>query len=139
MQIRELDLKELYTAYSVLKQLRLELSYKEFEDLIYDMRYMEYKMFGIMNGEELITYAGVCVQTNLYHKRHLYVFDLVSDEKYRSMGYGKMMLEYLDDYAKMCMCKNIVLSSNIEREKAHEFYENHGFERKSFIFLKPVS
>lgn len=139
MQIRELDLKELYTAYGVLKQLRQELSYKEFEDLIYDMRYMEYKMFGIMNGEELITYAGVSVQTNLYHKRHLYVFDLVSDEKYRSMGYGKMMLEYLDDYAKTCMCENIVLSSSFEKEKAHEFYENHGFEKKSFIFLKPVS
>ena len=138
MQIRELNLKELYTVYDVIKQLRVSLSYKEFEDLIYDMRHMEYKMFGIMNGEELITYAGVSVQTNLYYNRHLYVFDLVSDEKYRSKGYGKMMLEYLDDYAKTCMCKNIVLSSSFEKEKAHGFYENNGFKRKSFIFLKPV-
>ena len=139
MQIRELDLKELYTAYDVLVQLRDELSYKEFEDLIYDMRHMEYKMFGIMDGEELITYAGVAVQTNLYHKRHLYVFDLVSDEKYRSGGYGAMMLEYLEDFAKTCMCENIVLSSNFEREKAHIFYEKNGFDKKSHIFLKSVS
>lgn len=138
MQIRELDLKELYTAYDVVKQLRTALSYKEFEDLIYDMRHMDYKMFGIMDGEELITYAGVAVQTNLYNKRHLYVFDLVSDEKYRANGYGAMMLEYLEDYAKTCMCENIVLSSGFEKEKAHKFYEKNRFEKKGFVFLKRI-
>lgn len=134
MQIRELNLKELDTAYNVIKQLRTELLYKEFEDLIYDMRHMEYKMFGIMDGEELITYAGVAVQTNLYHKRHLYVFDLVSDNKFRNVGYGKMMLDYLEDYARTCMCENIVLSSGFAREKAHQFYDKNGFEKKSYVF-----
>ena len=138
MQIRELNLKELYTVYDVLKQLRVALTYEEFEDLIYDMRHMEYKMFGVMDGEKLITYAGVAVQTNLYHKRHLYVFDLVTDEKYRAKGYGKMILDYLLDYAKTCLCENIVLSSGFEKEKAHLFYEKNGFEKKSFVFLKTV-
>jgi hypothetical protein len=113
MQIRELNLKELYSAYDVVKQLRSELSYEEFEDLIYDMRHMEYKMFGILDGEKLITYAGVAVQTNLYDKRHLYVFDLVSDEKYREKDYTKMMIEYLNDYSKTCMCQKVVFSHSI--------------------------
>ncbi len=138
MQIRELDLKELYTVYDVIKQLRSGLSYKEFEDLIYDMRHMDYKMLGLMDGEVLITYAGVAIQTNLYHKRHLYVFDLVTDDTYRSQGYGKMMLEYLRDFAKVGMCENIVLSSGFKREEAHRFYESYGFEKKSFIFLKTL-
>jgi len=138
MQIRELDLKELYTVYDVLKQLRVDLSYKEFEDLIYDMRHMEYKMIGVMDGEKLISYAGVAVQTNFYHKRHLYVFDLVTDAKFRAKGYGKMMLDYLVDYAKMGMCENIVLSSAFEKEKAHLFYEKNGFYKKSFVFLKSL-
>lgn len=138
MQIRELDLKELVTVFDVLSQLRTELDYDEFEDLIYEMRSMEYKMIGIMDGETLLCYAGVAVQTNLYHKRHLFVFDLVTDEKYRGNGYGKMMLEYLHDYAKMGMCKNIVLSSGFQREEAHKFYEKNGFAKKSFVFLKSV-
>jgi GNAT superfamily N-acetyltransferase len=62
----------------------------------------------------------------------------VSDEKYRSGGYGAMMLEYLEDYAKTCMCENIVLSSSFERENAHKFYEKNGFDKKSYIFLKRV-
>jgi len=138
MQIRELDLKELYTAYDVLKQLRVNLSYDEFEDLIYNMRDMQYKMIGIFDGEKLITYAGVNISTNLYHKRHLFVYDLVTDEKYRAKKYGKMMLEYLHDYAKMGMCENIVLSSGLEKTDAHRFYENNGFSKKSFVYLKSV-
>ena len=138
MQIREIDLKELYTVYDVLKQLRKELSYKEFEDLIYDMRHMDYKMIGIMDEDKLITYSGVNIQTNFYHKRHLYVFDLVTDEKYRGQKYGKMMLDYLVDYAKVGMCENIVLSSGFEREDAHRFYSQNGFLKKSFVFLKAI-
>ena len=138
MQIRELDLKELYTVYDVLSQLRTELSYKEFEDLIYDMRYMEYKMIGIMEKEQLLCYAGVAVQTNLYHKRHLFVFDLVTDEKFRGQGYGKMMLEYLKDYAKMGMCEKIVLSSGLLRKDAHKFYEKYNFDKKSYVFIKNI-
>ena len=138
MQIRELNLKELQTVYEVVSQLRDTLSYKEFEDLIYDMRDMQYKMIGIMDGEILITYAGVCVQTNLYHKRHLFVFELVTDEKYRGQKYGKMMLDYLLDYAKMGMCENIVLSSGLEKEEADSFYKQNGFSKKSFVFLKSI-
>jgi GNAT superfamily N-acetyltransferase len=96
-------------------------------------------MIGIMDREELITYAGVAVQTNFYHKRHLYVFDLVTDKKYQGKGYGKMMLDYLVDYARMGMCENIVLSSGFVREDAHKFYEKNGFDKKSFIFLKTLN
>ena len=138
MQIRELDLKELDVAYEVASQLRTQLSYKEFEDLIYDMRHMEYKMMGIFEKETLVVYAGVATQTNLYHNRHLYVFDFVTREQNRGRGYGKMMLDYLVDYAKVEMCENLVLSSGFERTQTHSFYEKNGFEKKSFVFLKTI-
>lgn len=138
MQIRELDLKELLTAYEVVSQLHTSLTYKEFEDLIYDMRHMEYKMIGIMDGDNLITYAGVAIQTNLYHKRHLFVYELVTDKKYIDKDYGKMMLDYLNDYAKMGMCKNIVLSSSFEMEDSHSFYNKNSFTKKGYIFLKSI-
>ena len=133
-----MTLKELYTVYELLKQLRVDLSYDEFEDLIYDMRHMDYKMIGMFEKERLLSYAGVAVQTNLYHKRHLYIFDLVTDEAHRSQGYGKMMMEYLQDYAKMAACEHLVLSSGLQREDAHRFYESEGFEKKSYLFVKAI-
>ena len=138
MQIREMNLKELDVIYEVLSQLRPTLSFKEFDDLVYDMRHMEYKMIGLFQRGELITYAGVAVQTNFYNKRHLYVYDLVTDSKYRGQEFGKEMLEYLEVYAKTAMCENIVLSSNLEKEQADKFYEKRGFYKKSIDFLKQV-
>ena len=108
MQIRELDLKELFTVYDVLSQLRPELTYKEFEDLIYDMRHMEYKMIGIIEGEELITFAGVSIQTTLKDKRHLKVFDLVTATKHNGKKFNAVMRDYLIDYSKMAMCESVV-------------------------------
>jgi len=139
LQIRELDLKELEIIYPLIEQLRPALSYKEFEDLIYDMRYMEYKMIGIMDKGELITYAGVAIQTNLYHKRHLYVFDLVSDKNFRNAGYGLMMLEYLYDYAKMGMCESVVISSDSQKENSNSLYEKQGFIKNRSLFVKSIT
>ena len=108
MQIRELDLKELSIAYDVVKQLRVDLSYKEFEDLIYDMRYMNYKMFGVFERDIVITYAGVAVQTTLKDRRYLAIFDIVTCRDYEDSVYTQMMKDYLSDYAKTCMCEKVV-------------------------------
>ena len=138
MQIRELNLKELDIAYELISQLHTQLSYNEFEDLIYNMRDTEYKMIGLMNGDKLITYAGIAIQTNLYYKQHLYVFELVTDEVHLSLKYENMMMEYLEDYAKMRMCSNIVISCSLENINAHKFYEKQDFCKKSFEYLKVI-
>ena len=108
MQIRELDLKELYTVFDVLSELYPDISYKEFEDLVYDMRHMDYKMIGVMEGDELITYAGVAIQTTLKDKRHLKVFDFITSKKYDCKKYDEIMKDYLNDYAKMGMCEGSI-------------------------------
>lgn len=138
MQIREMNLKELDVIYEVLSQLRAGLSFKEFDDLVYDMRHMDYKMIGLFERGKLITYAGVAIQTNFYHKRHLYVYDLVTDSAYRSQSFGTEMMEYLEVYAKTAMCENIVISSGLQREKAHIFYNKSGFMKKSYVFIKSL-
>lgn len=107
MQIREIDLKELESVYPVISQLR-DLTYKEFEDLIYDMRYMDYKMIGVFEKDKLISYAGVCIQTTLKDRRHLRVFDFISDKDEDVKKYDKILLEYLDDFAKVGMCEQVI-------------------------------
>ncbi len=109
MQIRELDLKELYIIYDILSQLYMEITYKEFEDLVYDMRHMDYKMIGIFDNDELVTYAGVTIMTTFKDKRHLKVFELVTDKKYDALKYDTMMREYLNDYARTAMCEKVLL------------------------------
>lgn len=138
MQIREMDLKELFEIYKVLKQLRVGLSYKEFEDLVYDMQHMEYKMFGVLERGELISFAGVAVMTNFEFKRHLSVFDFVTDKAFRSQGYAKLMLEFLEDYAKMAMCEKILFFGDFLDKENQKFYEKNGFKKRETFFIKSI-
>lgn len=110
MQIRELSLKELLSAYEVVRELYEDLSYQEFEDLIYDMRHIEYKMIGIFEKEQLVSYAGVAVSTDLIHKRHLRVYEFITAKAYDKEKYDTLLYEYLYDYAKMGMCESLVFS-----------------------------
>ena len=138
MQIREMNFKELETIYEVLSQLRVELSFKEFDDLIYDMRHIDYKMIGLFERGTLITYAGVAVQTNFYHKRHLYVYDLVTDREYTDKKYKDEMLEYLESYAKTAMCENILLSSSFQREDIKNIYDLNDFAKGDCLYFKSL-
>jgi GNAT superfamily N-acetyltransferase len=138
MQIREISLKELDIAFELVKELRVDLEYDEFEDLVYEMRHQEYKMFGIFEQDRLITYAGLSVLVNLYHKRHIYLYDFVTTSSLKNRGYGSKMMQYLYDYARLRECENFVLSSGLQREITHKFYEKEGFNKKSFLFVKTL-
>lgn len=107
MQIREISLKELDLVYMILVELYKDMSYNEFEDLIYEMQEMKYKMLGILDNDELISYAGVVIQTTFVEKRHLKVFDFITSKKHDVIKYDKLMKDFLNDYAKMAMCESV--------------------------------
>lgn len=106
MQIRALDLKELYEIYEIVKEL-YPLSYEEFEDLVYEMR-ETYKMFGIFERETLVAFAGVTLQISLQEKRHLFVADFGIKNGFDSVKYTSLLKEFLEDYAKTLMCQNVL-------------------------------
>jgi GNAT superfamily N-acetyltransferase len=53
---------------------------------------------------------------------------VVVDEKHRSKGIGKLMMEAAKSLAKGAGCYKIMLTSDNRRERAHEFYKSIGFE-----------
>ena len=108
MQTREITLKELDTVYELIKELYNWLEYDEFENLIYDMREINYKMLGVFEKGELISFAGVAILTTLKDKRHLRVFDFITKNKEQNKKYDKLMKEYVEDYAKIAMCLKII-------------------------------
>ncbi len=61
---------------------------------------------------------------------------VVVDEKRRSRGIGRQMMEHVKSLAKEAGCYKIFLSSDNRRERAHKFYQSIGFvaSAKSFRF-----
>ena len=61
-------------------------------------------------------------------------FSRHSDEKYRGMGYGRLMVDHVKELAKERGCKAIILDSGMQRKAAHAFYEKYGFEKSCYGF-----
>lgn len=62
------------------------------------------------------------------------VEDVAVDPSAQRQGVGRAMMEHALNLCRQAGCYKMALSSNMERAKAHEFYESLGFERHGYSF-----
>ncbi|WP_075980652.1 GNAT family N-acetyltransferase [Bacillus massilinigeriensis] len=139
-EIKQLVTKEeLLEGFSVMKELRSHLEVDEYFSLLKSMIKEGYKMFGLYHSGRIVAVAGVCIMTNLYHGRHVFIYDLVTTERERSKNYGAKLLRFIEKWGAEQGAKAIALTSGLQRLEAHRFYEKKmNFERTSFAFKKGI-
>jgi GNAT superfamily N-acetyltransferase len=140
IEMKEIVEKEdLVAIYPIMNQLRTHLSLEQFLTMVGDMKEDGYRLFALEDEKKIVALAGVAVVTNLYNGRHLFVYDLVTDQKNRSAGYGANLLFCLHQFAKENGCTLVELSSGVQRVDAHRFYENKmGYSKTSFMYRKSL-
>lgn len=96
-------------------------------------------MFALLEKEKIVAVAGVIQLTNLYYGKHIWVYDLVTDESNRSKGYGEKLLSYVQTWGKEKGCGIVALSSGLSRIDAHRFYENKmGYAKTGYVIQKTL-
>jgi len=63
------------------------------------------------------------------------VEDVVVAPQSRRLGVGRRMMAFAMRECAMRRCYKLVLSSHIQRDDAHRFYESLGYRRHGFSFL----
>lgn len=63
------------------------------------------------------------------------VEDVVVEQTSRGQGIGALMMAFVMERAREAGCYKLMLSSNLERESAHRFYESLGFEKHGYSYL----
>lgn len=65
---------------------------------------------------------------------------LVVAEQQRSLGAGARLLAAAEEWARKHGCASMSVRSNVIRERAHKFYERHGYEhyKTQKSFRKPL-
>jgi len=135
--IRELKISEAEQAFPIISQLRPHLSLDEYISTVKLMEDNGYKIICVFGNGKIVSYAGFARLVNLYYGEHIWVYDLITDENERSKGYGRLLLAYIEEYAKSNRLNCVALSSGIQREDAHRFYEiAMDYERASYVFVK---
>jgi GNAT superfamily N-acetyltransferase len=89
-------------------------------------------------GDAVRGVAVYRVNENTFEGLHLYVDDLVTDERQRSRGVGRALMEHLQGLARTAGCEATTLDSGTQRAQAHKFYFREGMVVSSFHFRKPL-
>ncbi len=131
--------EEIKRCYSVIHQLRPNWSLDEFVAQVQlQIEEDSYRLAYLEEGGEVRAIAGFRFGNMLIRKKHMYVDDLVTDSRTRSQGYGRVLLEWLEQVARQNGCKQIDLDSGVQNVDAHRFYFREGFSNSSLHFVKKL-
>jgi RimJ/RimL family protein N-acetyltransferase len=92
-----------------------------------------------VSGARVIGFGSLTVKNNLWQAGPLgHIDELVVDTEWRGRGIGTRLLEELAVLARRKGCRRVELDSALHREAAHRLYERHGFEKRGYLFSKPL-
>jgi len=119
---------------SVLLQLRPAFTQETLVARISEQQREGYRIAYVEAEGKVVCVAGYVVGTKLAWGKHIYVDDLVTDERHRSSGAGKTMIDWLKAQARALGCQSLQLDSGVQRFGAHRFYLREGFHISSHHF-----
>lgn len=125
--------------YPVMVQLRPAYSEENFVGCVATQQTAGYSLAALETADNHIgAVAGFRISENLAWGRFLYVDDFVTDNRQRSLGLGKTLLQWLTDFARQQGCQQLHLDSGTQRERAHAFYLREGMALSSYHFCLPL-
>ncbi|SES44698.1 GNAT family N-acetyltransferase [Psychrobacillus sp. OK032] len=131
--------KQWLEAFPIMKQLRTDLTEETYIELLQDMSKDGYRLFAMYVKDEIVSLVGLGWRINFYNKRHIFIYDLVTDVSHRSFGYGEKMLKYIHDWAKENGAEYVALESGLQRIDAHRFYEDKlEYDKWCYSFRKTL-
>jgi len=80
-----------------------------------------------LGGGEIAGWIAVFVYRTVEADARAEVSGLVVDERFRSQRVGEHLLARAEEWAREAGCQAIGLRSNVIRDRAHAFYERHGY------------
>jgi GNAT superfamily N-acetyltransferase len=85
---------------------------------------------------EIVGWIGVFMYRSVEADPRTEISGLVVDERMRSLGTGRRLVERAEEWAREKGCEAVSVRSNVIRDRAHSFYERLGYKniktQKSF-------
>jgi ribosomal protein S18 acetylase RimI-like enzyme len=101
------------------------------------LSYPNYRVYVAISEGTVVGTFALLIMDNLAHlgAPSAIVEDVVVSPAERGRGIGRQMMRHAMEHCERAGCYKMMLSSNLAREQAHQFYESLGFERHGYSFL----
>lgn len=121
--------EEIAQSFDTFWELRPHLTDKEvFVAQVMQQLKEGYEIIAAYEQEEVVACIGFRFLTTLAWGKILYIDDLITKEKTRGKGYGKILLDHVIQIARERLCKEVHLDTGYTRHAAHKVYLKQGFE-----------
>ena len=103
---------EIVQSFDAFIELRPHLASKEnFVDQVIDQQKEGYEIIAIEENGEFVACIGFRFLATLAWDKILYIDDLITKEKTRGKGYGKILLDHVIQIAREHLCKEVHLDT----------------------------
>ncbi len=136
LEIKFIPTKDILTIVPLLKKLNKITSDTILKERVLEMTTQHYKCVGMFINDELIGISGLWFLTRHYSGKTIEPDHVVISTKYRNQGLGKKLFEWIYNYAQSIGYEATELNTYIHNIKSHRFYENEGYKKLGYHYLK---
>jgi len=131
--------EEVATTFPILTQHHQHINLEDFLGYIDEiLAEKNYQMIAAYLDGKMVGIAGYWVLTRFYLGKYIHIGNMVVDEGKRSLGIGKLMLDFIEQEGREQNCQHLILDSKLENKKAHSLYLRDGFEIIGYHFMKDI-
>ncbi|WP_339712909.1 GNAT family N-acetyltransferase [uncultured Kriegella sp.] len=95
-----------------------------------------YQCVGVYDAQKLIGISGLWVLTKYYVGKHIEPDNVYIIPEYQGRGVGKLMMNWIFEYAKSINCEASELNCYVDNEAGRRFWEQHGYTAIGYHFQK---
>lgn len=135
--IREITAQEEWVAmYALIKQQNKDMTRKDYNSLLKEMRARGYRALGAFDGAKLVGVMGFWVSYRFWCQKYIDIDNVIVDQSHRNRGIGKKLLTRIEKEGKRQNCDMAMLDSYVTAHQAHRFYYREGYVALGYHFTK---
>jgi GNAT superfamily N-acetyltransferase len=136
IEIKLISTKDILSIIPLLSELNKVTDKAVLIERVNEMTTQHYKCVGIYWKNELVGISGLWFLTRHYCGKTIEPDHVIINSKFRSKGLGKMLFEWIFNYAQSIGYEATELNTYIHNVKSHKFYENEGYKKLGYHYLK---
>ncbi|UOB17405.1 GNAT family N-acetyltransferase [Abyssalbus ytuae] len=128
--------EKMFSIIPLLRILNNTISSETLEQRITEMLKQGYKCVGVYEDDKLIGISGLWILTKYYVGKHIEPDNVIIHPDYQGKGVGKLMMEWIFNYAKSINCEASELNCYVTNNNGIKFWVNSGYKIIGYHFQK---
>ncbi len=137
-EIKLIAKDQLISIIPLIKQLNSTHSDTMLKTRLEEMVAQGYQCAGLYGNNQLVGICGMWIMTKFYVGKHIEPDNVFILPKYRQLGLGKKLLDWVYEYGKSQGCVASELNCYVSNETGNAFWEQEGYAKIGYHYQKSL-